>query len=652
MMLLFSKAINNYIFTYLKLLLIILRLINIFPLDCDIHYPIEKSNNCIAGQCTDEEFESEVCKINNEIIKTQWFNNIIKISDQGFNYADIVTTSNEDLIIITNTGSSDENKFKRNFYGLKNNGRNYFIEENSLEETPFYQFTTNSERGQGDIFSIKLKEGNENKEYIISISAYSFEIYDIDNRIKYEKSITQLFGLNSICQYISSFIKLENNNYALGIIGTDSENNSYFYLIKLAFTSINIELDNPVLSNSIFYPSSAAKTVSCFKTDAKKIICFYQDDSYNYVLIAFDHDLNFLVSETINSGLTEELQYFQCVHYTGEKGAFGYFTSTSNNSPLNIKFKELKNDNTISDYIIYNSAIVIDKKYFSHNTEMNEMVKIDDSKICYVAVYNGFKDMCLVIINTFTEGKIKVKYYLSHVYDLYFYKFTNEIRATLYNGLIAMVSSYKKGDSSSEEYSSLIIFGYPNSTDFDVDISENIQSFTNVEIDLNSKGLIDNNIFGLIFDGTKIIDFSEGLILKSTLHSEINKGDILIENENLILVLNKNANILKDSKIIYAMMATEPVYDIYKNYFEIRDSRYCLGYDDEKNYFESQRKSYIGRHSYCNIVINEEVITNVCNDINCDRCLNNGEKTCINCRYSYELVENDGGKICLDKNEE
>ena len=47
--------------------------------------------------------------------------------------------------------------------------------------------------------------------------------------------------------------------------------------------------------------------------------------------------------------------------------------------------------------------------------------------------------------------------------------------------------------------SSLFIFSYPNSTDFSIDITDNITSFDNLIIKLNEKCKIENNIFGYIF---------------------------------------------------------------------------------------------------------------------------------------------------------
>ena len=123
--------------------------------------------------------------------------------------------------------------------------------------------------------------------------------------------------------------------------------------------------------------------------------------------------------------------------------------------------------------------------------------------------------MCLVIINSYAQEKVITKYFTIHLTDYYLFRFSNEIRLTLFNDFIALVSSYKLESSFTEEM-----------TDFEVDISANIQTFTNVEIDLNSKGHIENIIFGYIFNRTEIIKYNEGLKLKSTLRDEMEKSKI------------------------------------------------------------------------------------------------------------------------------
>ena len=405
----FGKIYKRYFILYLEYLVLLLRIINI--LNCDsVHEPILKEGSCSEGKCTDEEFKSEYCKIDNEIIKTQWFNNIIYITEEeGFNYVDIISTSNEDLIVISNTDSTnEENKFKRKFYGLKKNGRNYFINNDTSKETPFYQLTANNIRNQGDIFSIKLKENLDNKEYIISISSNNFEIYDLENGLIYEKSIKEVFGIKSIIQYTASFIELENNVYALGIIGLDLSDQTFFFIYKLSFTS----LSNPDIQKYDFYESSNAKTVSCFQTESKKIMCFFQDDSNEYVLYAFDKNFNYLNKETITSGPNDDENYFECVHFIGEAGAFAYFLPSS--SYLYINFKQLNEDDehSITNYFSSISQVNITDILFAKTAEMNKIIKLNDLKICYVAIYNGYKDMCLVIINSFTENKLRIKYFL------------------------------------------------------------------------------------------------------------------------------------------------------------------------------------------------------------------------------------------------
>ena len=347
MKLLFKKKLLSYNNINLKSIILIIGIFNILSDECDVSNPFRRNGAYSSEVCTDEEINSGICYIDNTIINTQWFNNSICISEIGFNYADILTTSNDNLIIITNTDSSnEENKYKRNFYGIKQNGHKYIIGPDTSEYSPFYQFTTNNIRAQGNIFSIKIKESTDDKEYIIGISPNNFEIYDLENGLKYEKTNSEIFGLNSIIQYRGSLIELDNNNYALGMIGTNDENKSYFYLANISFNSINIELSNPQISLDISYESSSAKTVSCFETESKNIMCFYQDNSYNYVLIAFTHDLNFINKETVVTGVNDNENYFECVHFTEETGAFGYF----NSNYLNIKFRKLTESGSFSDH--------------------------------------------------------------------------------------------------------------------------------------------------------------------------------------------------------------------------------------------------------------------------------------------------------------
>ena len=128
------------------ILLYFLVLINPIKNECDKSKPILKSNSCSLQYCTEEEYKNETCKIDNEIIKIQWLNNIIRIGDKDFRYINFANYSNGDMIIET---TSCPGNSKRMFYGIQSNGRALF--------------TNNSETKKTNFFSIEAKEP-ENKD--------------------------------------------------------------------------------------------------------------------------------------------------------------------------------------------------------------------------------------------------------------------------------------------------------------------------------------------------------------------------------------------------------------------------------------------------------------------------------------------------------
>ena len=199
-------------------------------------------------------------------------------------------------------------------------------------------------------------------------------------------------------------------------------------------------------------------------------------------------------------------------------------------------------------------------------------------------------------------------------------------------------------------YGSLIIFSYPNSTDFNIDITDYLTSFTNPIIKLYEKCNIENNIFGYFFLGIQIINFTDGLTLIDNGDKEIiNKTFIVSNTTDIELILTNKTNLEKNERIEYVMVTMESEYDIYNQYPIKIDNTYCGdNCDDEKNYFKSERHWHYGRTSYCNISFNSDKITNDCDD-NCVICIKE-QKTCIVCKYLFELLEG-GGKKCLNENE-
>ena len=452
---------------------------------------------------------------------------------------------------------------------------------------------------------------------------------------------TSFFKTKSNYFSIASIFKLniKDNYYIIGLMAQVlSDENDYFLLYKLAFNTIDIANNSPIIKIKklkSFYET----IVSCFESENNYIICFYHATLTNYSIIVLDNELNEIKNKTIAPVYIRGI-FYKCVHFKGNAGAFLYYDSDSN---IIVEFKEYNNEDII-DYFNLNPKIKI-KNYnnYYNNVKLNDMIKLEDSKFCFISISSKYNYLNIIIVNNYFEDKIKIRYYIYRIKDLYSYSINRQLSISTYNGFIAMSCNGEfEGES---KYGSVIIFGYPNSTDFIIDLNDN---FTSYNINFYDKCKIENNILGYIFEGIKIIDFSKGIkLLNGNNKLEIQKGDII--DNNVELALTKDIiNIKGNLRIEYSMVVKEPDYELYNKFPTIIDVDFCGNdYEEEKKYFE--RKNYIGRISYCDIFINSNNITDECEE-NCEICLKNQNMTCITCKYLFEVMEN-GEKKCLKKDD-
>ena len=189
-----KKRIKSNIFiTLLKYLTFICN-INIYMLsDCDYAHPIKNNKGgCIEGGCTEAQLNSGACTIENDIIKTQWINKRIEYSANSINYATSVVTDYGNLICGSSFYSSSAQK---HYYGMKKNGRPYFL--NNGIETFFSSTDFDKVRNEGNLFGIKLNGKDNDKEYIIGIGNNNIyvELYDFqdNNSILIYKQLGKTF---------------------------------------------------------------------------------------------------------------------------------------------------------------------------------------------------------------------------------------------------------------------------------------------------------------------------------------------------------------------------------------------------------------------------------------------------------------------------
>ena len=133
----------------------------------------------------------------NSIVDTETLTSIIKytLATIDSNYATVATTPKGNLIC---SGSYYQDSTKKYYYGLRPNGRPYFIKDDI--ETEFSNTDSNQVRNEGNIYGIQLAGSSDDKEYILAIgnNNANLEIYDftLNTPVVYTKLAKDFFGVN------------------------------------------------------------------------------------------------------------------------------------------------------------------------------------------------------------------------------------------------------------------------------------------------------------------------------------------------------------------------------------------------------------------------------------------------------------------------
>ena len=571
----------------------------------------------------------------------------------------------------------------RVFFGIKNDGNFFFKDENENEIPNYlikgkssYSDSQNIEKVDSENLFIQLSKTDDKnnnheqykKEYYLSISSqYSYiELYDLDQKMQISQIYTEEFlSYSTIYSNIFSFFKqtkfTDKNYYILAFISNYNNNNyddSYFNIKRFYFTSNEISsLNSYKIENILTISSSDRQIVSCFETEKGKIICFYQDTSYNFRVIGYDNMLkNIIVNitlekETVMSGYKYNGIFFKCIHLKKEIGIFVFFISVSDLNPY-IIFKNF--DQTLDNNYNYDIEIRINQTDLTYYYKLNDILKINENKIAYISCPQNREKLYIIIINLFNDDtQFSIRYYLIEIFKKYRIKLYKDLRSNLFDKYITIAFSYCFNNTCdlvdhTEHNTSVIIFNYPNSSNFDIDIISQLnktnEKISNITILFDNNIFIENNIFGLIYKGIKIISISENIKLYNYKNNyEILNEAIILKNESIILsITNKSNEIIKqDYYIQYSPIYTEPEYEEFNNYTSI-----IINSEIEKEFFENS--DYIGKVSKIKIIIKNNLYTNCSSNELCSLCDSNN--ICIVCENEYKF-NNNGEKICIQKNE-
>ena len=637
-----KKKTNIFIFKILLFLNILH--ICLFEECSNRDYPYLFNGECIQS-CEEEKINSNLCILDNEIIKAQYLNNIISFKEEKVLYLNFEVSENNNLYFFL---SEYPKTNVRIIYMLNNEGYG-LLNKND----PIYNITideTNTSpvgRFEADIFTFHLlSDTDNNREYLISITKASqyMEIYDFNLNNVYYKVTKEFFGLSSITTIVGTHIKLmnKNNNYLIGLLSSEGGSvfgggTPYFFLEKGNFSTLDISNSNDVF-DSQKVKSTESKIISCYETLSNFIVCFYKNPQYKYTMIVYDYNLIEKLNTTIAEGNNNNDIFFKCIHFFENTGVFGYFSNDEN--PIIIfQFKKYINNNeqnSIIDNYETIAQLPINNIIFNHQyVTSSEMIKIEDKKFYYLSLSLNQDILYITSIHNFYEENFSIRTYSINIQNLYNYTVFNVIKASLYKDFLVFGS---KNANNKDIY--LIFFSYPNTTETNLDIIDYLYENDDIKINnlmLKLKGeyIMENNIFGYVYSGIQIIencDYLEDIYLIDSNNERI-ANNFLSENEEIKLFIPRSETYFPFTCTIkYASVVIEPEYLEYNKYpIEIK----YIGDENikEEDFFESQRKKYIGKYNYYHLILNSELSEINCED-NCDLCTTNNNKDCITCKYS------------------
>ena len=571
-------------------------------------------------------------------------NNIIKLSQYNLRYINFANNSDGDMIFYSTAFGSTTDRV---FYGFKKNGRPFFQNESNY----FLLINANKslEQNKYESKTIFIKPFyNCQKEYLMSVGKiYSYvEIYDFDNNNKiYEKRINDFSSSNAVESYRNEAIFLESNNtgnyYLFGFTINENIKKFSFQIHKFNITLDKFKKENTTIIIDLIDNAYYHKLgVSCFKTEQRKIMCFYLTNDNKYNIIVYDFNLNKNANYSTEKNIHEGANpFYKCIHLKKEIGVFSYY---KNDIVPIFLFKKYENKNkTIINYNF--GEIILNNTYkFINSILRNDIIKLEENKICFSSTENEKKKIYITLINLFeNDTKYKIRYYLLNINEIHNIFFHLDISVHSYNNLIALGFSYceqSNCEARNEHKSALMILNYPNRTDKSFDLFNHSiynpnSTINDYSINLENEVRIDNNLFGYKFSS---------IIIKNILNCDnpkfmsYLKGDDIFQN----YYLQKNERV----KMKFELNENdeyEPFKCILQYYYKVKEPE-LNEYDifpeliegsNETDYIE---REYQGKLTIYNISFNEK-LTSSCSNYICDLCVKNN---IINCPVEEYLLNN------------
>ena len=422
--------------------------------ECPKNTPIKYQNECILRFCSELEILNGNCVINNDIINTQWLNNIILIGDISYKYSDPYFDLNNNLIIATYPyDDNEESEIYRSriFYGIQKNGRPLFYDKNKgFQSKKIYNLSYIIPKKITKAISIKaFNVENEKKYYnlafLIGTSDEYTELYEFKSHYFKRGSITSFFGdiLSSKRFYIET--SDNKNETLLAYIGYKSY--SYSLLFKGFSFYYNSTVKIMKYSYDKFKQVSNTGMCSCLRTQKNILGCFFVNSTnllsfsvFSFIYGYIDSEQNPKLLSTIiidNSNRQENSNlFYKCILLKEEIIVFIYFFKENN---FYLKISELISSNQYSLNAI--QSININNYDINSFYEYCDLIKINDNRFLFASSSNNKSFLLLLIFDLFNNNNNvfirKYNIYLA-LYNLEYYI---GLRGLVFNNYIGLTFS-------------------------------------------------------------------------------------------------------------------------------------------------------------------------------------------------------------------
>ena len=636
--------------------------------ECSKDTPIKYQNKCSLKYCTESEFINGNCVVNNNIIRTQWLNNIILIGDISYKYSYPYFDLDNNLIIATYPyDDNEESEIYRSriFYGIQTNGRPLFYnKKKGFQSKKIYNLSYILPKKISKAISIKaFTIENENNFYnytfLIGTSDEYTELFKFDNTYFKRGGINSFFG--DILSSKRFYIETSNNKNETLLAYIGYKSGEYI----LAFKGFDFYYNSSVKINKYSYDKfkqvSNTGMCSCLRTQKNILGCFFVNSTHLFSFSIFNFIYGYVGSEknpkllatiiidTNNRQENIDL-FYKCIHLKEEIIVFIYFNQENN---FYLKINELI-------YIYKYELKAIHSKNIN-NYDINsfyeycDLIKINDNRFALASSSNDKSILLLLIFDLFNNNRnVFIRKYNIYL-NLYNLEYYLGLRGLVFNNYIGLTfSSINKSIDYEKSFTYFTLFGFINSTDLSTieDIFENEDTFNFIIGDYVYPNYIENNIFGYEFIGIKIVNISEiqnnGIIILDSSNRIINENDIIPYKNNITIKKSDSGIPFGNYVFMFAGVVSEP-----KNYTELikySDDIMSFAYDNNNIDYSSiyEPITLTGRIAYFNFSINSCYKT--CSD--CNNILgNNNNHFCSNCSDNYSKIYLNGRK-CLSSCDE